>query len=419
LPPVPDRYGLFWNKKAARTQNFEVSFAYNAIPQGKGNLEDGMFAFWFSPDNFTASFDEQAVVTVRNWTKGLEDAGLTFISNRPNFRGLGVIFLGMDNRGSQRPSVNAVLCDGDNVKELKMSDYPKDQDTKAGFQQTMYVDWRKRNVEFIIRAQLGKDIVGTMQVSNSDPVEIFRLPAETTKSWDSTYFGFSGWSGSAGFIELDMSRVEMRNFDTKRVGEDKEESPDALAEELGDVEAWKKVLEDEKRYIDQKSQGEAVERLTKLLGDYVERYNKMGEKVKSDLVWLEKRMQSLDSDVNTLIGSSKAVSPESGSVEASSLKDHIVGIRTILTRDKDKHDEKINQVHMVAKTLKEKGADVLSLDGRAKVESVAEQAVTLEKHVSSGTTQTSSLLFVLVIAVCVLGLLFLNRMRYYEKKHYI
>merc|ERR1719387_3162441 len=123
---------------------------------------------------------------------------------------------------------------------------------------------------------------------------------------------------------------------------------------MGDVESWKKVLEEEKRFIDQKGQKEAVEQLTKLLGDYVERYNKMGEKVKSDLVWLEKRMQTLDTDVNTLIGSSKAVNPETGSVEASSLKDHIVGIRTILTRDKDKHDEKLNQVHMVAKTLKEK-----------------------------------------------------------------
>merc|ERR1719235_3032349 len=103
-----------------------------------------------------------------------------------------------------------------------------------------------------------------------------------------------------------MNRVEMRNFDTKRIGEAKEESQDFLLDESGDVESWKKVLEDEKRYIDQRSQKEAVERLTKLLGDYVDRYNQMGEKVKSDLVWLEKRMQTLDNEVGVLIGSSKA-----------------------------------------------------------------------------------------------------------------
>lgn len=419
LPPVPDRHGLFWNKRAASTQNFEVSFTYNALPQRKDGPEDGQFAFWFSPDNFTATFEEQAIVTVRNWTKGLEDAGLTVLSNRPNFRGIGVMFLGLDSKGEQRPSVSAVVCDGVNVKELKLADFPAAQDAQAGHQQTKYIDWRKKDVQVKIRAELGKTIVGTLQVSKEPAVELFRLPAETTGAWLDTFLGFSGWSGSNSFLELDMSRLEMRNFDTKRVGEAKEESQDSMYDELGDAEGWKKVLEDEKRYIDQKSQKEAVERLTKLLGDYVDRYNKMGEKVKTDLVWLEKRMQSLDGEVNTLIGSSKAVNPETGNIDAESLKEHIVGIRSILTKDKEKHDEKFNRVHEVAKSLKVKGGDVLGPDGRAKVASVAEQAKTLEAHVNSGTTQTSSLLVVLVLAVCALGLLFLNRMRYYEKKHYI
>merc|ERR1719345_353766 len=111
-----------------------------------------------------------------------------------------------------------------------------------------------------------------------------------------------------------MNRFEMRNFDLEQIGEAKEESQDAdgLDGELGDADGWKKVLEAEKRFIDQKGQKEAVERLTKLLGDYVDRYNKMGEKVKSELVWLEKRMQSLDADVSKVVIESKVVNPETG-----------------------------------------------------------------------------------------------------------
>lgn len=419
LPPVPDRYGLFWNEKAVDTQDLEISFQFRAKlhPPKSGGPEDGAFAFWLSPDNFTASYDEQAIVTVRNWTKGMEDAGLTFMNNRPNFNGVGVLFLGLDQKGNARPSVTAVLREDASKPELKMTDFPA-QEGQVGNIQTKFIDWRKEEVEIKMRATLGGLIVGTLKASKSDsPVEIFRIPADTTKSWLKTYFGFSGFSGSDSVLELDMSRLEVRNFDEKKVGEEKD-SLDPANEEIGDVEAWKKMLEEEKRFIDQKGQKEAVEQLTKLLGDYVEKYNKMGEKVKSDLVWLERRMSSLDADVGVLIGASKATDPKTGSVDTSELKEHIVGLKSILQKDKEKHDKKFQQVHQDTQTLKESGGDVLGAEGRAKVASVAEQAKVLEKHVSSGTTQSSSLLLLLILAVCILGVLFLNRMRYYEKKHY-
>lgn len=409
LPPVADRYGLFWNKRAASTSNFEISFNFRAMPQKKDDsVEDGVFAFWLSPDNFTAGYNEQAVVTVRNWTKGLEDAGLTFINNRPNFKGLGVLFLG----GAERPFVSAILNDGSSEK--KLSDFPPKSDDP----QTKYIDWRQKDVEVKIRVVLGSDMVGTIRVggASATPVEIFRIAAQDSKSWTDSYLGFSGYSGSKSFLELDMSRVEFRNFDQKTLGE-KQDS--AEEDELGDVDGWKQVLEAEKKLIDQKSQKEAVERLTKLLGNYVERYNKMGEKVQSELVWLEKRMSMLDAEVSKVVVESKVVNPETGAIDTAALKEHISGIKTIIHTDKAAHNLKFEAVHQVAKTLKEKGGDVLGREGRAKVASVAEQAKTLEQHVSSGSTQTNTLLFILVLAVCVLGLLFLNRMRYYEKKHYI
>jgi len=203
------------------------------------------------------------------------------------------------------------------------------------------------------------------------------------------------------------------------MGEDVVADQDSLFSEIEDPQKWKEVLEAEKRYIDQRSQKEAVERLTKLLSDYVEQHNKMGEKLKSDIIYLDKRIQSLDSQVGLLAGSSKAINPETGQFEAATLRDHIVGIRSIFQKDKEVHEEKFQKVHASAKSLKAKGGDLLGPEGRAKVESVADQAKSLEVDVKAGSTQSSYLIGCLVLAVCLLGCLFLNRMRYYEKKHYI
>lgn len=420
LPPVPDRYGLFWNKKAAKTKQFELTFNYRVRKYQKdGGAEDGVLAFWLSPDNFTAGYNEQAIVTVRNWTLGLQEAGLTFISNRPTFRGLAVIFMGVDRSGSARPSVSAIMCDG--KKQMKAIDLPEDKESQAGSHQTKFLEWREEEVEVKIHATLGGVLVGTVQLSKSGPAtEFFRLPAEDTSAWEEVFFGFSGWTGSKSFLELDMSRVEMRNLDTQTMGEEAiAVDKDSTFGDIEDMEKWKEVLAAEKRYIDQRSQKEAVERLTKLLSEYVDQYNKMGEKVKSDIIYLDQRIQSLDSQVGLLAGSSKAINPETGQFEAATLRDHIVGIRSILQKDKEVHEEKIQKVQDSAKTLKAKGGDVLGPEGRAKVESVAEQAKSLEEDVRAGSSQTSYLLLLLVLAVCLLGFLFLNRMRYYEKKHYI
>jgi hypothetical protein len=418
LPPVPDRYGLFWNRKAAKTQNFELTFNFRAFPEKKAARDDGTFAFWLSPDNFTASYDEQAVVNVRNWTLGLEQAGLSLLSNSPSFRGLGVVFASLDKKGSARPSVCAVIADG--KSPLTMQDFPAAiaDSLESKTQQTKYVDWRTKEVEVKISASNGI-ISGTLQASKSgSAVEIFRMNMDwQSMNWQDVFFGFSGYSGSQSFLELDMSRIEMRNLDTQTMGEEVPEEQDEMLSEMEDPERWKAMLEEEKRYIDQRSQGEAVVRLTKLLTEHVEKYNKMGDRVKSELLWLEKRMDSLNAEVGLLIGESKAIKPETGKVDVSTVVSHIVGIRSILS--KGTQEDKLEAVHASAKSLKEKGGSVLSLDGRVKVAAVAEQAKAVEKHVTQGTSQTSFLVMILILAVCGLGVLFLNRMRYYEKKHYI
>lgn len=413
LPPVPDRYALMWNKQAVASKKYEISFTYRAIPHEN---QDGMFAVWLGSENFTASYDEQAIIGVRNWTQGLMNVGLTFFGNRPTFRGVGIIFLGVDRENAPRPSVTGVVCDG--VKLFANSDFPAEKEEQTGAFQTKFIDWRKSGVEVKIQIKDASVIASLKAPDSTEFVQLFSLPAETLfRDWTEAFVGFSGVSGSTSSLELDMSRFQIRNFDSQRVGEDSEDwLKDTLEEEAA---GWLKVLEEEKRYIDQRSQKQAVERLTKLLSDHTEKYNNVGEKLKSDLLWMEKRILTLETDISGLTSTLQAYNPQTGNMDADLVKEHIRDISSIISRHTDAHDKKLKSVHDVARDLKAKGADVLGAEGRAKVDSVASQARSMEETASTGTLQTNGLLIVLILAVAVLGLLFLNRMRYYEKKHYI
>jgi len=410
LPPVPDRHGVFWNKKAIHSHDFQVTFTLRAKRDdrpGAKPAKDGKFAFWITNSNFSATYDEQAIVTQRNWTEGLRQVGHTFISNRPEFKGFAMLFLA--GEADDRPFVQGVLSEGRAnamLTDIKL--------TGEG-QQSKFIDWRTDNVQVKVRGRLGSELTASMLVPPSTEFhEVFRMPIMIKKGqWPDVFMGFTGYSGSSSYVEIDMTRLETRNFDMSSVGE--QASEDLVAE----AEDWAKVLEGERRYIDQRSQKEAVERLTKLLSDHVDEYTKVGQQVASELALLEKRTGELDSDFGLWINYVQAWDVESRTFDADVLKEHIHGIRTILTKDKDSHDRKLVQVQSAARSLKEKGGDVLGAEGRAKVESVAGQAEALGSYVSRGSTQTGGLLVVLVIAVGILGLLFLNRMRYYEKKHYI
>jgi hypothetical protein len=245
--------------------------------------------------------------------------------------------------------------------------------------------------------------------------EVFRFPKGTfSVPAGRSFMGFSGWSGSKSWIEVDLHRVDMRNFDLQKLGE---ASSDVLEDEN---QEWLKVLESEKRYVSQADQKEAVTRLTKLLSEHVDKYDKLGEQIKEDLVKMDARLDSLSADLGTYYGALQSLNKETHQFDAEAVKEHIVGIRSVLTRDKESHDIKMHQVASAAKDLKVAHTKAgLGEEGKAKVQSVADQSRAVEEFAARGSMQTNGLLLVMVIAVAGLGLLFFNRMRYYEKKHYI
>lgn len=401
LPPVPQRHGLFWSKKVVASNDLQFSVNFTSFAQGVD--DKGIFAFWVGPDDFAAAFKEQSIVETpsKKWDDGLAAMGLTFLSNKPSFVGLGVFFLAA-SQGSQ-PSVVAMWCDGN-------TPLSHENLLNRGGEARMF-PWVDKHVNMMVRIQGdGKIKVSLGYEAHPHALEMNFQQTSLPKSF---FFGFSGYTGSTGFVSVDLEGLSTLNYDTQKPGEDLKSIFDA------DTEKWMQVLEAEKRYLTQASQKEAVETLTKLLSDHVERCNALGDKLKGDLVVLEGRLDALNGDFNKLKFETEAWDFEKQAVDAQFVRDHIKGIGSVFAQDRQLHDTKMGEVQKVAGEIKEKGGHTLGKEGKAKMESVALQAKALETHSARGSTQTNGLLLMMLLAVTGLGCLFLNRMRYYEKKHYI
>mmetsp|Transcript_88299 Transcript_88299/g.250247 ORF Transcript_88299/g.250247 Transcript_88299/m.250247 type:complete len:526 (+) Transcript_88299:1-1578(+) len=516
LPPVHNRYGILWSNKALTTHDFETSFCLTGKPTtktGANDRRDGVLAFWISPENFTASFSEQNIVAAsKDWDVGLKQAGLSFVANKPNFRGLAVIFLGSLYGGpAPRQAIAAVWNDGSKIIDLntvtdqaykhKFHDWlqsptmVKVHVTKDGeivgsvmtldisrhFAGTIW-GWSTDGVSVAVNLQFDVDftlrsatpdakesaaVLGNWSVESGSRIrisfgvqsytlrlegahmavmeedepwmsvgqpvlyyggqidkakpqdgwtEVFRFPSGTFPATaNESFVGFSGWTGSLNGFEADLNWLEMTNYDRESFGD---EDLDAFGDSSSQ---WLQVLEQERQMIDQAGQSEAINRLKSLLTSFTAQYNDMGEKLREKFVGMETRMEVLGTDMSTYLSMAQAWKLESQSFDPASIKDHIVGIRSAIATSNQVHDTKLGVVHAAAKTLKAKKEQDSRAgeSGRAKVQSVAQQAASVEKLAAQGSKQTNGLLVVIVIAVAGMGLLFLNRMRYYEKKHYI
>ncbi|CAL1136183.1 unnamed protein product, partial [Cladocopium goreaui] len=72
-----------------------------------GTQQDGMLAFWLSLDDCLCDYNEslewfQAIVEQalrdkgQDWKAGLKEQGYSMLANKPNFRGLALLFLPFD-----------------------------------------------------------------------------------------------------------------------------------------------------------------------------------------------------------------------------------------------------------------------------------------------------------------------------------
>lgn len=483
LPPVPDRHGIFWHKKAIATRDFEITFTLSFY-ENKGP-QDSALIFWLSPQNASLNYSEQTPPS-------------------HDYRGLAIVMLGQDKGGAKRQTVSTIWNIDEKRHQLLSPKVVFSEELKA---QTRDVDWLSAGTQFKVRvhsdgSSIGHVLIldifghlagsvwgwaskgdaidgqltfdqdmtlrwnggnkqgewqvdpgnrlklefngrthwmhlegshhaisdelvdghhptmvygGQVNTGHDEWMELFRFPGLGSLPPDlgTWSVGFSGWSGSQTYIEANLNRFEMENYDPTTVGEEDE---DILGRNAGE---WLKVLDSEKRFMSQASQREAIVRLTKLLSDHVDEYDTLGENLKQEIVRLDQRLEGLSSALATGLTMGQAWNPETRTFNTKVIKEHILGVRTVLNKGKE-HDAKLHIVSQAAQDLKAAHSSTgLTESGKQKVQSVAEQSRALEEHAAKGSFQTNIMLLVMVLSVGALGLLFLTRMRYYEKKHYI
>jgi len=156
------------------------------------------------------------------------------------------------------------------------------------------------------------------------------LPADAK----SLYIGFSGYTGRQNWMEVDLHRLETTNFDPLSMGE---ESNDGL-------DAWREVIQREKRFVDQASQKEAVQKLTELLRQYNTDYTTIGGQLSNSLVELDNRLNMLANDMNGYMHLVDAWQNDRGQFDPEAVKGHIMGIKTMLTSHGKDQSAKLDQL---------------------------------------------------------------------------
>lgn len=403
MPPVADRYGLFWSRPSVNSDNFEITF--NFTGKGTGDAKS-VFAVWIGSKDFAESYVEQRIVEAptKKWIDGLTNNGYTFLHNKPDFEGLAIFFFAQP-QGPSQSNVLALWCDG---TSMSMDRIWSVGGTKESFQ------WMNRLVTGKVRFAGAKSTQIAITLAEAEGGGAGKwFTVDQKKPVKPFWFGFSGYSGEAAACDVDIEGVSTRNYDLSTPGEEVND----LFEE--DTDEWLSVMEATKVFVSNANQKDAIETLNRLLGDYIARYNAHGESIKSELIDLETRLTMLDQSINQFMLATEAFDFEKHSMDAKFVQGHIMGIGHLFDNEVGQHHSKIDEVRRVAGEIKDSGGTGFGEAGKAKMQTVALQAKALEDHSARGSTQTNGLLLMMLVVVTCLGCLFLNRMRYYEKKHYI
>lgn len=155
-----------------------------------------------------------------------------------------------------------------------------------------------------------------------------------------------------------------------------------------------------------------------MLSQYIDRSVSINELIKANVAKIERRLDALSAELGKLVFETEAFDFDKNQYDTTFIRSHIEGISTIFSKHKDTHNEKVSSMQSVAKDLKAKGENLSGVQSRKKVEAAMEEAKLLESAAGTGSTMAQMMFVIMVMVTGGLAVMFLNRMRYYEKKHY-
>eukprot|EP00928_Gymnodinium_smaydae_P063801 TRINITY_DN47290_c0_g1_i1.p1 TRINITY_DN47290_c0_g1~~TRINITY_DN47290_c0_g1_i1.p1 ORF type:complete len:505 (-),score=99.90 TRINITY_DN47290_c0_g1_i1:70-1542(-) len=412
-PAIPQRYGFLWSRHPLKTGNFEVIVHLKVTgPKRAESFDsDQSIGLWFVEENVASNFDEPAIIKSESWKAGMDSAGFTFAGAKSKFKGIGAVLTMMDAEKRARPVVSFVS--NDLTTDLAFGrDVPSSSAKPADFRNTLNAAQ--------LRLRISPEVVeGHFKQSPSlSWNELFRIDRAATKTVtvpETGFLGITAWSGSKTDADssdhVSIEKVEVYNADENVIGE---EMKDVAA---NIQEAYREMLTDKNRhFVDQRSQMEHLNRLTTMISEHLTESSPIDASMFEQLSNLNSRMSKLEENCRTLSTEFAVLVNPAGKAGAGELKSHIKGLREMLVKGGEGHTKKLDDV---SKTIKEVKAKHVATNSASTLNTISDQSAYLEKTVSSRSSQMSSMLFLLIGCVVVIGLLMYNRMHYYEKKHFI
>jgi hypothetical protein len=308
----------------------------------------------------------------------------------------------------------ASFVTNNNTKEFAMGvDVPGTASKPVDFRNTLNA------AQLRVRVSTEEVTVNFKQSPSLSWNELFRISRTADKTGavvpDSGFVGLTAWSGSHADAEspdiVVVDRVETLNLDENSVGE-----------ELKDVaatiqEAYREMLTDENRhFVDQKSQTEHLSRLTTMLSDHIGTIAPVERGLFDSLSQLNGRLTSLEEGCRTLAREIEVLVNLAGQAGVGELKSGIKGFREMLAKYSDGHHKKLDLARSSILEVKKKHQQTNNDEA---VGMITIQTKHMEETVAQRGSQMTWMLGCLIGCIVVIGCLMYNKMHYYEKKHFI
>merc|ERR1719421_1089728 len=119
---------------------------------------------------------------------------------------------------------------------------------------------------------------------------------------------------------------------------------------VADLEQWKAMLQkDQHEMMTQKTQKEAIIKLTEMLNGHIQRYNNMGRNLQKELITMQGRVHALETKSKVLRKEMTMVFGNSSSKDLAEMNSHLAGLKTVLSKDGREQQRRLDKVVEAAK----------------------------------------------------------------------
>lgn len=415
-PGVADRHGFIFHKNPILTNDFEAIFHFKQAGAKEATLAQA-FAFWYVFENVTKSFGEAAIIASTDWTKGQRSQGFILAGGKPKWNGFGCVFSVLDRKKMPKPTITGVWNAGG--KQYTYLDENPDNVDAIPNAQSKYVDYRNtlNYAQLQVRVK-PTSIEGNVKLSPSlSWMKVFEVKGITVPVGG--YLGFTAYTGAPGGAakpdSVSISELEVYNYDMNVIAEQSD-----VSKEIQDT--YKEMLKDGGSYSDQKSQTDAIQRLSKMIGQHITKMKPVEDSILKSMNGLQLKMQGVEDGTKTLRKEIGLFLGNHSKKTVSGMQTELVGLRSIFMRDSLAHSNKLDTVHQSVKEAKAKHTAMTGGLGKLNtsvLDEIVQKSKGLEKSVQDSSRQSSWMMLVVILSAVIVGVLMWSRMRYYEKKHFL